>query len=205
MLATARAANAAALVLAGDTFERHATPRALAVRAAQLIAAADLPVIILPGNHDPALPNSPHHTVAALAPRAVILGVTHQDEVRLGDLTVTGVAHAAYADGPVVARLGPKATRWRIVLAHGHFEAVPDPSRRFRPSWIVAAQDLKQDGIDYVALGHWNRPVRVLDTPPAYYSGSPEYAGTVNRVTFFPSRPPEIERLPIVGWPTPSP
>ncbi len=201
MLATARAANAAAVVLAGDTFERNATPRPLAVRAAQVIAAADLPVVILPGNHDPALPDSPHHTVAALAPRAAILGVTHPDEVRLADLTVTGVAHTAYADAAVVARLGPKTTRWRILLAHGHFEAAPDPSRRFRPSWIVAAADLEQEGIDYVALGHWNRPAQVLGTPPAHYSGSPEYAGTVNRITLFPDRAPEIARLPIAGWP----
>ena len=36
---------------------------------------------------------------------------------------------------------------------------------------------------DYVALGHWNRPAKVGPTGiHAYYSGSPELAGTVNVV-----------------------
>ena len=36
---------------------------------------------------------------------------------------------------------------------------------------------------DYVALGHWNRAVRVGNgAVPAYYSGSPDLARTVNVV-----------------------
>ena len=36
---------------------------------------------------------------------------------------------------------------------------------------------------DYLALGHWDRPMRVGNgVVPAYYSGSPELAGTVNLV-----------------------
>ena len=36
---------------------------------------------------------------------------------------------------------------------------------------------------DYLALGHWDRPVRVgKGAVPAFYSGSPELAGTVNLV-----------------------
>jgi hypothetical protein len=36
---------------------------------------------------------------------------------------------------------------------------------------------------DYLALGHWDRPVRVGNgAVPAFYSGSPELAGTVNLV-----------------------
>ena len=34
---------------------------------------------------------------------------------------------------------------------------------------------------DYIALGHWNRAAKV-GAVAAYYSGSPEYAGTVNVV-----------------------
>ena len=34
-----------------------------------------------------------------------------------------------------------------------------------------------------MALGHWNRAVRVGNADiAAYYSGSPEYAGTINLV-----------------------
>ena len=38
-------------------------------------------------------------------------------------------------------------------------------------------------GADYVALGHWNRAIRVgAGAATAYYSGSPDYASTVNVV-----------------------
>ena len=38
-------------------------------------------------------------------------------------------------------------------------------------------------GADYLALGHWDRPARVGDgIVPAYYSGSPDLAQTVNMV-----------------------
>jgi DNA repair exonuclease SbcCD nuclease subunit len=40
-------------------------------------------------------------------------------------------------------------------------------------------------GADYVALGHWDRPAQVgSGTVPAYYSGSPEWAKTVNLIRF---------------------
>ena len=36
---------------------------------------------------------------------------------------------------------------------------------------------------DYLALGHWDRAAQVGDgTIPAYYSGAPHHAGTVNLV-----------------------
>ena len=52
-----------------------------------------------------------------------------------------------------------------------------------RPSWLIGDDEIAATGADYVALGHWNRAVRVGNGKvPAYYSGSPEYAGTINVV-----------------------
>jgi hypothetical protein len=58
---------------------------------------------------------------------------------------------------------------------------VPDRSTRLRPSWLIGDAELTATGADYVALGHWNRAAKV-GSVAAYYSGSPEYAGTVNVV-----------------------
>ena len=42
---------------------------------------------------------------------------------------------------------------------------------------------LFRSAADYLALGHWDRPVRVGNgVVPAYYSGSPDLAQTVNLV-----------------------
>src|ERR1700736_3453402 len=44
-----------AVLLAGDSFDSHRVPQNLIEQAAAVIGAAALPVVILPGNHDPAI------------------------------------------------------------------------------------------------------------------------------------------------------
>jgi DNA repair exonuclease SbcCD nuclease subunit len=79
----------------------------------------------------------------------------------------------------------PRRTRWQIAMAHGHYEPAPDRSVVARPSWLIGDDEIAATGADYVALGHWNRAARVGNGKvAAYYSGSPEYAGTVNVVRF---------------------
>jgi DNA repair exonuclease SbcCD nuclease subunit len=52
-----------------------------------------------------------------------------------------------------------------------------------RPSWVFSDEEIAATGADYLALGHWDRPMRVGDgVVPAYYSGSPDLAQTVNMV-----------------------
>ncbi len=54
----------------------------------------------------------------------------------------------------------------------------------------------RRRGADYVALGHWNRAVKVGNGGiAAYYSGSPEYAGTVNVVRLAPAGDVTVTRL----------
>ena len=99
------------------------------------------------------------------------------------DLEVWGRAHRDYGDMPPFADPPPRTTRWRIALAHGHFEQTIDAQARWLPSWRFRPQDLAAADADYVALGHWNRAVRVGDGQTlAYYSGSPDLASSVNLV-----------------------
>ena len=41
------------IVVAGDSFEDNAVPRSVVLRAAEVLAGFPVPVLILPGNHDP--------------------------------------------------------------------------------------------------------------------------------------------------------
>ena len=67
-------------MLAGDTFDCHRLPIDLLDRAAAVIAAAALPVVILPGNHDPAVPDAVfHHGALAGIENLHVLGVTHDE------------------------------------------------------------------------------------------------------------------------------
>src|SRR5438270_6051614 len=53
VLATARALGADIVLLAGDTFDNHMVRPATIDRAGRVLAEAGLPVVLLPGNHDP--------------------------------------------------------------------------------------------------------------------------------------------------------
>ena len=77
----------------------------------------------------------------------------------------------------------PRSTRWQLAAAHGHYvDEARDPNRLIG-SWLIHREELIATGSDYIALGHWNQATPVGNGEiAAYYSGSPEYAGTVNVV-----------------------
>jgi DNA repair exonuclease SbcCD nuclease subunit len=185
VLAAARRIGADAVVLAGDTFDCHRLPAALLDRAADVIAAAALPVVLLPGNHDPAVDDAVyHHAALAQLGNLHILGVTRDEAVVFSalDLEIWGRPHRDYGDMIPFERPRPRSTRWQIAVGHGHYVPVPDRTVRLRPSWLIGDDELAATGADYVALGHWNRAAKVGGALAAYYSGSPEYAGTINVV-----------------------
>jgi hypothetical protein len=71
---------------------------------------------------------------------------------------------------------------------------VPDRTSRLRPSWLIGDDELAATGADYIALGHWNRAAKVGEVA-ASYSGSPEYAGTVNVVRLLGGGNVEVARV----------
>ncbi len=186
VLAAARALKADVAILAGDTFEHNRLSPDLVARTAQLLDAAGMPVVILPGNHDPAIPDSVFHrdAIAGLA-NVHVLGVTHDEAVLFPDLAleIWGNAHRDYRDMDPLPQPRRRRSFWQIAVAHGHYEAKPDRTTHLRPSWLIGADEIDATGADYVALGHWNRHARVgSGAVEAQYSGSPDHAGTVNRV-----------------------
>jgi DNA repair exonuclease SbcCD nuclease subunit len=186
VLAVARAADADVVLLAGDTFDNNRVAATVLDRAAQLLADAGRPVVILPGNHDPALPNSVfvRGGLASIA-NVTVLGITHDEAVDFPqhDLEIWGHAHRDYEN--MVPLRGPRArsTRWQIAMAHGHYEPPETLATPLRPSWLFSDDAIAATEADYLALGHWDRAVRVGNgVVPAYYSGSPDLARTANLI-----------------------
>jgi DNA repair exonuclease SbcCD nuclease subunit len=188
VLDAAKQSAADVVLLAGDTFDSHRVPQDLIARAATVIADAGLPVVILPGNHDPAIATAVYRNGTLAAVKNLhVLGVTHDEAVVFSDLSleVWGRPHRDYDDMVPfeTPRSRPRTTRWLVAMAHGHYEPKPDRGTGPRPSWLIGDDEIAATNADYVALGHWNRAVRVGNgVVPAYYSGSPEYAGTINVV-----------------------
>ena len=185
-LATAGSLRADVVLLAGDTFENNQLGSAILDRVRGLLTAADLSVVILPGNHDPALAASVfiRGGLAGL-PNVSILGVTHDEAVPFPafDLEIWGHAHRDYFNMAPLRGPRPRSTRWQVAMAHGHYEPPATVAKPLRPSWVFSDEEIAATGADYLALGHWDRAVRVGNgIVPAYYSGSPRLARTVNSV-----------------------
>ena len=201
VLGAARDLSADVVLLAGDTFDSHRVPQNLIEQAATVIGAAALPVVILPGNHDPAIAAAIYRDGALAAVKNLhVIGVTHGDTVAFPDLSleVWGRPHRDYDDMIPFETVRARRSRWLIAMAHGHYEPKPDRSIGPRPSWLIGDDEIAATGADYVALGHWNRAVRVGNgAVPAYYSGSPEYAGTINLVRLSETGGVTVTRAPL--------
>lgn len=201
VLAAAAAVRADLVLLAGDTFEHNRQPSRLLDQAARIMSEFGLPIVILPGNHDPLTPDSVYRRPELEGISNVsVLGLTVDEAVlfpRL-DLEIWGRAHLDYADMSPLGKPRPRSTRWQLAAAHGHYVEEPEEPGRLLPSWLIRRQDLIATGADYVALGHWNRAARVGDGQiNAYYSGSPEYAGTVNVVRLRQDGAVDVTRTPL--------
>ena len=186
VLKAAKEARADIVVLAGDTFECNRLPAHLLERTAATIDEFGMPVVILPGNHDPATDDAVFRHPALLGlPGLTVLGVTHDETVHFMqfDLEVWGRAHRDYGDMDPLAAPRPRTSAWQIAMAHGHHTPIPDRSTKVRASWLIGDDEIDATAADYLALGHWNRRVQVgSGTVPAWYSGSPDYARSINIV-----------------------
>ena len=70
-----------------------------------------------------------------------------------------------------------------------------------RASWLIGDDEIASAAADYLALGHWNRAIRVGgEAVRAYYSGSPDYAKSVNVVRLRRGGDVAVDRHPL-DWP----
>jgi DNA repair exonuclease SbcCD nuclease subunit len=190
------------ILLAGDTFESHRLPQTLIERTAAVLASTQTPIVLLPGNHDPAITEAVyHHRPLREIDNLHVLGVTCSDAVLLPnlDLEIWGRAHLDYGDMLPFEQARPRRTRWQIAMGHGHYEAAPDLTRRPRASWLISDAHLAATAADYIALGHWNRAAEVGHPVTAYYSGSPDYTRSVNVVRLRSNGEVQVRRGPISG------
>ena len=199
VLAAARTARADAVLLAGDIFENNRVPRDLACAVADRLAAARIPVVVLPGNHGPLIEDGVWRLPAFAACGNVhVLGSGNLRSVRLErlGLHVWGNAHVDYDDMVPLRAPVRRALPFHVALAHGHYE--PTPNRRMvpRPAWLIGKSEIRATGADYVALGHWNRATAVGDgVIAAHYSGAPELMRQANFVTLRKGRSPRVRSV----------
>ena len=133
-------------------------------------------------------------------PNVSVLSITHDEAVAFPahDLEIWGHAHLDYENMAPLRGPRPRSTRWQVAIAHGHYEPPENLATPLRPSWLFSDDAIAATEADYLALGHWDRPVRVGNgAVPAYYSGSPELARTVNVIKLTTAGQVVVTREPL--------
>lgn len=202
VLDAAKAHAADYVLLVGDIFDNNRQSNAIVERCVAMLGACGRPVVVLPGNHDPVTADSVWLRGGLnRLPHVHVLGVTRDLAVRFPahDLAVWGHAHVDYNNMVPLRAPVARTGRWHVALAHGHYE--DDGVPPLRPSWLISNAEIEATGADYLALGHWNRAAAVGTgtTVPAYYSGSPDLAKTVNLVRLRADGTVRVTREPI-AW-----
>ena len=175
--------GAAFVVVAGDVFESNHVERRTVHRATEQLARFDVPVFLLPGNHDPAdaacifgSDSFLRHRPAAVevlddtAPRRVgdhieVVGVPWTSNLLLRDVV---------ADRIATLDVPPPGVH-RVLVAHGAVDRLnPD---RHDPGTIdtgVVEQALEDGRLHYVALGDRHSTTPIGATGRIWYAGAPE-------------------------------
>lgn len=164
------------VLIAGDLFDSNSPHQATVEFVATQIARLDIPVCILPGNHDCYDERSIYrkwtfpHNARVLTERPTTLVLSN-----LG-LTVYGnpIRSKQSRVSPLEGLKPTGQTQWHVALAHGNVVRpdILDPPRPIRPEEIAVSC------MDYVALGDWHSFADYSQGEvTAYYSGAPELTG----------------------------
>ncbi|MDA1240670.1 MAG: metallophosphoesterase [Chloroflexi bacterium] len=172
------------MLIAGDFFDNARVRVETMEFAAREIARLDRPVVIGPGNHDHVGPGSVYDRLdlPALAQNLRIIRDTRGETVALDGLEIEVWGRPHTEQVPDFSPFHPAPPRgdaaWQIAIGHGHFI---HPGALLHHSFHIREEHLVATERDYVALGHWERMVRVAagERTVAAYSGAPESLGGV--------------------------
>ena len=172
-----RAQDPDLMLIAGDLFDSNRADDETVMWSMEILAAQDIPIFMIPGNHDCMLAGGifARYDFGAIDNLNMLLapsGETAWDET-LG-VAVWGKGMEAHT--PEYRPLGncpprPDECLWYLGMGHGHFVPRGEDTDRSSP---VLMSDIENSPCDYVALGHHHAAMElVTDRTIAAYSGSP--------------------------------
>lgn len=203
-LAQARAVDA--VLVAGDVFDLDSLSNTLLLRTLEALQPYSGPWLLLPGNHDPATPESLWTRLRALGAPANVHLLTEPGVTLLanGGLAVLAAPlqrrHDSQDLSAVFQQLNTPATALRVGLAHGGIDGfLGNDWQAFNR---IAANRAELAQLDYLALGDWHGTLPI--NPRTWYAGTPEPdrfkdndAGNVLYVELEAGQLPRVERIPI--------
>jgi DNA repair exonuclease SbcCD nuclease subunit len=171
------------LLIAGDLFDHNRVPDDVVDFVRTELDRLRQPVVILPGNHDCLQTNAIHdrHDLRAGADHVHVIRAFKGETIELPtlDAIVWGRAMEEHepAFQPLAGIPSRDDRRWCLAMGHGFFYEERQRPDRSSP---IFADEVRDTGWDYVALGHHHLQANVSqDGVAAWYAGAP---GTVLRI-----------------------
>lgn len=164
------------VLVAGDVFDANMVHDRTIYRLFDALAGFPGPWVMLPGNHDSAVPESVWHRLERMQPPANLHVAREPAPLAFKDGSVTilpAPLQQRHALEDLTVWMDQAATpsgTWRIGLAHGAIEGrLPGAAEAMNP---VAPDRASRAGLDYLALGDWHGLHKV--DARSWYSGTPE-------------------------------
>ena len=165
------------VLIAGDLFDHNRVPDETVIFAREELERLARPVVVLPGNHDSLYTNAIHdrHDIAAGLGHVHVIRKLDGEVVDLPELDalVWGRAMEEHVPGwsPLANLPARDDGRWCVAMGHGFFYETRQPPDRSSP---IFADEIRDSGWDYVALGHQHVQTDVSQGGVrAFYSGAP--------------------------------
>jgi len=206
MLALAEAESVDAVLIAGDLFEDNQVADALVRQVIDVLAAHPrVPVVILPGNHDPMSgPGCIWMRPPFDSPPAHVTVCTSSTPIEIGDAVIlpsplTQKRSSRDPAMPLIEMAGKVASgRIKIGLTHG---SLAIESKHQPDDHPIALDAASRAGLDYLAVGHWHS-FMAMDGGRLVMPGTPEpdqfgqLAGGIVKVDIVAGAVPTVEELP---------
>ncbi|MCP4634654.1 MAG: DNA repair exonuclease [candidate division Zixibacteria bacterium] len=168
--------NADCLVIAGDLFDSNQiSDSTVNFVIGEITRLQTIPVIIIPGTHDPSsnpiwrsfkekeLPANLH---LILSDEHIPLTFSEIDTT----FWVKPNQESNLLESPIPELKDKSLSKYHIAIAHGSLAV---PGIESQDGYTFQHEEISQAGFDYVALGHWHS-VKQLNELNAYYCGTPE-------------------------------
>jgi exonuclease SbcD len=181
IIAAALDEGARIVLVAGDLFDSNDQPQRnidLIMEQFNLLGSHNIQVCLIPGTHD-SLESSSIYRKVDFEGRCPNLKVFFDETITCReypdlDLTVYGkpnLSNRSYTS-PLKGLKRSTSTKFHVAMAHGSFYV---PDRTAEDDHVFRLEEIEASGMDYLALGHWHRPYRCSEKPPAWYPGPPEW------------------------------
>ncbi len=190
------------LMISGDLFDHARLPDSAVRSTLEILTAPEVPVVVIPGNHDvhddkslwERCRNDVEQTGIQLLENIEGSSLTLESN----QMTIWGRAMNDHEPGyrPLLNAPARPSSKWYVVAAHGHLNLSSEDAHRSSP---ITYEEISSTNADYVALGHWHVPTNASHgSVMAWYPGAPMGSpgnGTAALVTF--SEEVQVDHVPV--------